>query len=485
MWVLYTDLASFKGAIDYSCSYYSPNMNQDDFRRLLATPARGGGGGSQGGRSYGGKRNLSEQDLDGIRKLVAKKPKHKGKKPGHDSEDKAVSAKPKAPAVIDRAAERRQREKELGTDDVGAYAHLNADQTKFLGGDLEHTHLVKGLDFALLAQLKRERAKLEQTTAELKQQQHHQQQKTPAGDKLLSSSSQPSSFQTRMGRLVYLHGCQLAGKDSHAGAPLSRSELFLPNRMYYTYNLGSAELDSVPVVVQRSKEDCPEHDEVVNGLVDDLVVARIADVLHNQRTHGKKMRRRKKSEGEVDLKDEEQDAETQNATAATATVDDDDDEDIFPDVGEYVPLDQRQEEPATNPKPLLGKDSGYFANLSASLTTAEETARAREEAAEQAWKATLQKAVDAQVRLERAEKEKAQEAKLAAQVDEYTECYPDYQAAASYDSEDDEDPARARKDLDVDLPGAEASKNNRKKQKKNAKFENDLGKIQKVSQAVY
>lgn len=449
-------------------------MNQDDFRRLLATPARGS---SQGGRSYGGKRNLSDQDLDSIRKLVAKKPKHKSKKPGHDSENKEAT-KPKAPAVIDRAADRRKREKELGTDDVGDYAHLNADQTKFLGGDLEHTHLVKGLDFALLAQLKRERAKLEQTTAELRQQQ--QQQKTLASDKPFPSSSQPS-FQTRMGRLVYLHGCQLAGKDPHAAAPLSRSELFLPNRMYYTYNLGSAELDSVPVVVQRSKEDCPEHDEVVSGLVDDLVIARISDVLHNQRTHGKKMHRRKKSEGEVDLKgdQEAQDAEPQNAMVA-----EDDDEDIFPDVGEYVPLDQRADDSTANTKPLLGKNTGYFSNLSASLTTAEETARAREEAAEQAWKATLQKAVDAQVRLERAEKEKVQEAKLAAQVDEYTECYPDYQAAASYDSEDDEDPARARKDLDVDLPGAEASKNNRKKQKKNAKFENDLGKIQKVRSAM-
>lgn len=30
---------------------------------------------------------------------------------------------------------------------------LTIDETKFLGGDVEHTHLVKGLDYALLAKV--------------------------------------------------------------------------------------------------------------------------------------------------------------------------------------------------------------------------------------------------------------------------------------------------------------------------------------------
>ena len=32
-------------------------------------------------------------------------------------------------------------------------AALTIDETKFLGGDVEHTHLVKGLDYALLAKV--------------------------------------------------------------------------------------------------------------------------------------------------------------------------------------------------------------------------------------------------------------------------------------------------------------------------------------------
>ena len=30
---------------------------------------------------------------------------------------------------------------------------LSVEDTKFLGGDLEHTHLVKGLDYALLTKV--------------------------------------------------------------------------------------------------------------------------------------------------------------------------------------------------------------------------------------------------------------------------------------------------------------------------------------------
>lgn len=65
--------------------------------------------------------------------------------------------------VRDRARERREGKnpdyepllpemqailqgKGLGND----VAHLTMEDSKFLGGDLEHTHLVKGLDYALL-----------------------------------------------------------------------------------------------------------------------------------------------------------------------------------------------------------------------------------------------------------------------------------------------------------------------------------------------
>lgn len=63
-----------------------------------------------------------------------------------------------AGAGRDRAAERRKQE-DGDYSAVGEYSavpaqasmhNISIEESKFLGGDLEHTHLVKGLDFALL-----------------------------------------------------------------------------------------------------------------------------------------------------------------------------------------------------------------------------------------------------------------------------------------------------------------------------------------------
>lgn len=63
----------------------------------------------------------------------------------------------------DRAAERRKQE-DGDYSAVGEYSavpaqpsmhNISIEESKFLGGDLEHTHLVKGLDFALLQKVGR------------------------------------------------------------------------------------------------------------------------------------------------------------------------------------------------------------------------------------------------------------------------------------------------------------------------------------------
>jgi IK cytokine len=43
------------------------------------------------------------------------------------------------------------------------YKALTAEQTKYLGGDIDHTHLVKGLDFALLSKMRDEQDRKEDT----------------------------------------------------------------------------------------------------------------------------------------------------------------------------------------------------------------------------------------------------------------------------------------------------------------------------------
>lgn len=56
----------------------------------------------------------------------------------------------------DRATERRLGTAKEYTISEDAAKSLTVEESKYLGGDMEHTHLVKGLDFALLAKMRSE-----------------------------------------------------------------------------------------------------------------------------------------------------------------------------------------------------------------------------------------------------------------------------------------------------------------------------------------
>jgi IK cytokine len=466
-------------------------MNQDDFRKLLSSSGgTGAGGGRRHGSAGASSGNITSLDANGIRKLSAKKSsKKKGNKPhkGGDADgdgDKHDRARVAQSQYRDRAAERREG---AATDmiDADEFKHLNADQSKFLGGDTEHTHLVKGLDFALLAQLKREKQKLEHATAAEKLKRNGGAASDVHPSKSEGDTGAEPTFQTRMGRMVYFHACQ--NRPLNKDAKWTKSELFLPGRMYYTFNLLSTDFESVPLAVQRSKDDCPELDDVVSGLVDELTISEVRRAMEEKATH-KKMRRKRDETtatndgaGKLNPQDEINAVEP---TKPPVVEDDDDDLDIFPDAGEYVPAYLRLEEkPATD---MTKGSKGYFTNLSASLTEAEKEARQQEEEAERAWKATLQKAAAAQAQAEKEEAMRARAAKLAANLDSYGD---DYQMGGEGDSDEDdeEQSARKRKSAADGKKGAagatevgEEEKTRRKKQKQGNKLENDLKKINKV-----
>ncbi len=63
----------------------------------------------------------------------------------------------------DRAKERRLGLSTEYAISEEAVRGLTVEETKYLGGDMEHTHLVRGLDFALLAKVRAEMAENEET----------------------------------------------------------------------------------------------------------------------------------------------------------------------------------------------------------------------------------------------------------------------------------------------------------------------------------
>ncbi|GFY98583.1 RED family protein [Actinidia rufa] len=148
-------------------------------------------------------------------------------------EDKAEE--PELPKYRDRAKERREDQNpdyeptELGSfhavappgtvDIRAADAHkLSIEKSKYLGGDVEHTHLVKGLDYALLHKVRSEIDK-----------------KPDAGDDVdeksrASKEDQALSFRTATAKSVY----QWIVKPQTV---TKSNEMFLPGRMAFIFNM--------------------------------------------------------------------------------------------------------------------------------------------------------------------------------------------------------------------------------------------------------
>lgn len=128
------------------------------------------------------------------------------------------------------------------------------EQSKYFGGDMEHTHLVKGLDFVLLQKVRMQiqnkeveadeclDAELQKPFESVKRESGYDD--VPAG---------PPQFKTRLGASIY--------EVVFGTAVAERNEYFQPGRMAYRVDLSEdADLMSefeVPTTVIRSKADCP------------------------------------------------------------------------------------------------------------------------------------------------------------------------------------------------------------------------------------
>ncbi|KAH8074880.1 hypothetical protein JL720_10627 [Aureococcus anophagefferens] len=135
-------------------------MDNAAFAKIMATPKphAGGGGGDK----------EKPMDKAAIRKLVnadlqrEKSKKHKGKGGGGGGADaekrdalnkwekKKKDKEKKDGKYRDRAEERRTDTNKDYENQVAAIVDMDAETSRYLGGDVEHTHLVKGLDYALL-----------------------------------------------------------------------------------------------------------------------------------------------------------------------------------------------------------------------------------------------------------------------------------------------------------------------------------------------
>lgn len=201
---------------------------------------------------------------------------------------------PDLPKYRDRAKERREDQNpdyeptELGSfhavappgavDIRSADANkISIENSKYLGGDVEHTHLVKGLDYALLHKVRSEIVKKPDAEDDVDA-------KTGA-----SKEDQQLSFRTATAKSVY----QWIVKPQTV---IKSNEMFLPGRMSFIFNIEGGYSHDIPTTLHRSKADCPVPEEMVTVSVDGSVLERISKIMSYLRlgSSGKVLKKKKK-----------------------------------------------------------------------------------------------------------------------------------------------------------------------------------------------
>ncbi|KAF9434956.1 hypothetical protein BGZ76_007131 [Entomortierella beljakovae] len=347
-------------------------LSQDDFRKLLATPraAPGGSTGISGSFSGGGMRALGMANRT-ARAPVPQTPrssdssaanKYKHKKASQKNSTKEASAA--GSKYRDRATERRQgvnpdyieTERMLHTLEEAAAdvaPEVLYEQSKYLGGDREHTHLVKGLDYALLNKVRQEDIEDENESADLDQvfQSVEMATKSESSATLEQNEVAPETNSV-LARNIFRFAIEEPAKK-----PPKINEMFIPGRTVFVFEVPITSIGrksksgvvednhpfAVPTTVVRSRADV---DQIKAGTVEnpeaDMVMKKVLDVLQAIRTGERKV-----GDSEAEQKAKKKAAAIAAAAAAAAKLKDEEDlpmvepdldgDDIFADAGrEYV-----------------------------------------------------------------------------------------------------------------------------------------------------
>uniref|UniRef100_A0A1J3F3S5 Suppressor of mec-8 and unc-52 protein-like protein 2 n=1 Tax=Noccaea caerulescens TaxID=107243 RepID=A0A1J3F3S5_NOCCA len=223
--------------------------------------------------------------------MTSSKSHHKGKIAARRKEEKSEESD--NPKYRDRAKERRDNQNpDYDPSELGSFhavappeagdlraadaVKLAIENSKFLGGDVEHTHLVKGLDLALLNKVRSEIDK--KADAE-----------DDSGKTSSAKEDQRVTFRTMAAKSVY----QWIVKPQTI---IKSNEMFLPGRMTFVYDMEGGYTHDIPTTLHRSKADCPLPEETVTVNVDGSVLDRIAKIMLYLRlgSSGKVLKKKKK-----------------------------------------------------------------------------------------------------------------------------------------------------------------------------------------------
>ncbi|XP_041972051.1 protein Red [Aricia agestis] len=324
----------------------SQRLTNDDFRKLLMTPRSTPAGGAHPAGSVreamanAGSMPPPTENKSELRRK--KKSYYAALKKQEDNKLAELAEK-----YRDRARERRDGVNDINPSDPtstagSAYRAVAPDlksgmdakerrrqmiqESKYLGGDMEHTHLVKGLDYALLQKVRSEIQTREQEEEAEMERLVAAPVPEPVKEKKEIPVEEEIQFKTPMAKNI--HNLIMEQKSKK----VTRNELFAHGRMAYVVELdeeGTIDSD-IPTTLTRSKADVPELDERSSAnSANDVVLEKLAQIFSYLR-HGRH-RKLKKTKDKPTEKGRNEDS-------------------IYGDIGEYVAgerRDRRADRPAT------------------------------------------------------------------------------------------------------------------------------------------
>ncbi|CAI4231417.1 unnamed protein product [Auanema sp. JU1783] len=395
------------------------NMRNEDFRKLLAsTPRRNA---SDTPRVEHSSHTFKHPKF----KPEKKKPHLKAKRDKTEEDEDNTKLKEILKNYRDRAAERRKEGPEdfaLNERLTSAYRPIPLDskdeadlrkqaieESKYLGGDMDHTHLVKGLDYALLNKVRSEIAKS----------QDDEKMDDEQLEKAFIESEGPGElkFDSVLARNIHT----LLFKNE---LPL-RNELFGKGRMAYIVNMEEEDDTDIPTTLMRSIQECPKNESNANINANNMLISKLTQVLSYLRSeHKKKKNRAEITEEEKSHKDSS----------------------IFENEDEYVPKKERDRKSDKNEVNDRKKGS-YFGDSDKSKDAdrykdKDRREKDREERRERERERDRERELREEEEKNRRLQEKMDKRRKEMESGGYDECYPGGLAemgGGTWDSDEEED----------------------------------------------
>ncbi|KAJ3331749.1 hypothetical protein HDU76_002305 [Blyttiomyces sp. JEL0837] len=341
------------------------NLSQDDFRKLLATPRPGGQPPSTPRAKPPPKPSQQKErsSVEFAKPDVLRKKKKEWRKP--DSEDQG-------PAFRDRAKERREginpdyqdseeilarlASAEVSSEAEAASKSALYEQSKYLGGDVQHTHLVKGLDFALLKKVRKEMEEKGESTEAME----------------MEPSEKQDTIRIRSKAAEDIYNLAVIKAKEK---PPARNELFIAGRMAFLWDVDgvSTAIGSdpyVPTTVIRSKSEIKEDVKSTSSGNSEIVLLKVCQLIESARLGGRLGGDKKKGKGKE--RDEKVAPVVQSQKPVViAQPPVDDDEDIFGDAGRDYSLESTERKDLKPPTSqttttkYFGGDDDMFADETA------------------------------------------------------------------------------------------------------------------------